>query len=296
VARLRRRQHGHSVALPALTAGFSTAAETEVRMGAGVNQVQYNINAPVSIDGGSGFDKVVVLGTEFADHIVVTATAIYGAGLSVSYANIEVLEIDGLEGDDIFDVLSTPARVNTRIIGGLGSDVITVAGDVTGPVYARDVEGHVRRGQPPGHRPRRRRVRRPGRRRRRRQHRPARSGQRHHQGVRRSTKVSEQAGPGLVRVDSYTVELAYRPTTTVYVTVSAAGASANESKLGGDTILVSTNDADSSAGTATTTWQGPSRSASRSAPSSSSSPRTATALRRSTSSPWTTRWPRATAR
>ena len=43
--------------------------------------VQYNINAPVSIDGGNGIDKVVVLGTEFADHFVVTVAAIYGAGL-----------------------------------------------------------------------------------------------------------------------------------------------------------------------------------------------------------------------
>ena len=31
------------------------------------------MNAPVSIDGGGGFNKVVILGTEFADHIVVTA-------------------------------------------------------------------------------------------------------------------------------------------------------------------------------------------------------------------------------
>src|SRR5262249_38142077 len=97
------------IARPKLTGGFSTAAETDIRTGGGNNQVQYNINAPVSIDGGNGFDKVVVLGTEFADHIVVTEKAIYGAGLAVTYASVEVLEVDALEGDDTIDVLSTAA-------------------------------------------------------------------------------------------------------------------------------------------------------------------------------------------
>src|SRR5205807_2873381 len=128
-----------SVALPALTSGFSTAAETAIRTGAGQNQVQYNINAPVSIDGGSGFDKVVVLGTEFADHIVVTDTTIYGAGLAVTYDNVEVLEVDALEGDDTIDVLSTAPGLLTRVIGGLGSDQVNVAGDVNGDVISRGV-------------------------------------------------------------------------------------------------------------------------------------------------------------
>ncbi|MFN2609691.1 MAG: hypothetical protein ABR507_02275, partial [Actinomycetota bacterium] len=85
------------IAMPKLTSGFSTAAESDIRTGSGQNQVEYNMNAPVSIDGGNGFDKVVILGTEYADHIVVTSKAIYGAGLSVTYTNIEVLEIDALE-------------------------------------------------------------------------------------------------------------------------------------------------------------------------------------------------------
>lgn len=129
------------IARPKLTNGFSTAAETDIRTGAGNNQVQYNINVPVSIDGGNGFDKVVVLGTEFADHIVVTDKAVYGAGLAVSYVNVEVLEIDTLEGDDIIDVLSTAPGIATRVIGGLGSDMFNVAGDVTGDVVSRDIEG-----------------------------------------------------------------------------------------------------------------------------------------------------------
>jgi hypothetical protein len=129
------------IARPKLTAGFSTAAETDIRTGAGNNQVEYNINAPVAVDGGNGFDKLVILGTEFADHIVVTDKGIFGAGLTVTYANIEVLEIDGLEGDDTIDVLSTQPGVATRVIGGLGNDQINIAGDVNGEVVSRDVNG-----------------------------------------------------------------------------------------------------------------------------------------------------------
>src|SRR5207302_7726284 len=129
------------IAKPKLTKGFSTAAETDIRTGAGNNQVEYNINAPVSVDGGPGFDKLVILGTEFADHIVVTAKGIFGAGLTVTYANIEVLEVDALEGDDTIDVLSTQPGMAVRVIGGLGNDVINVAGDVAGDVVSRDING-----------------------------------------------------------------------------------------------------------------------------------------------------------
>ncbi len=129
------------LAMPKLTSGFSTAAQSDIRTGTGNNQVEYNLNAPVSVDGGTGFNKLVILGTEFADHIVVTATAIYGAGLSVSYTNIQVLEIDALEGDDTIDVLSTAPGVETRVLGGLGSDTVNVGSDVVGDVVARDIEG-----------------------------------------------------------------------------------------------------------------------------------------------------------
>jgi hypothetical protein len=129
------------IAKPRLTRGLSTAAETAIRTGAGNNQVEYNINAPVSVDGGSGFNKLVILGTEFADHIVVTDKGIFGAGLTVTYRNIEVLEVDALEGDDTIDVLSTPPGMAVRVIGGAGNNTINVAGDVAGDVVSRDING-----------------------------------------------------------------------------------------------------------------------------------------------------------
>ena len=129
------------VARPIIGLGFSTARPLDIRAGGGEDEVSYNVNAPVSVDGGTGFDKLVVLGTEFADDIVITYKAIYGAGLNVRYTTIEVVEVDGLEGDDEFFVLSTAYGVAYRVIGGLGSDTINVTGDVVEDIVTRELEG-----------------------------------------------------------------------------------------------------------------------------------------------------------
>ncbi|MEH6515891.1 MAG: matrixin family metalloprotease [Halioglobus sp.] len=105
-------------------------AESNVSGGDGSDVIQYAINAPVNIDGGDGFDTLVVLGTPFGDNFVVTATSISGAGLSVSFENLESIELDTLEGNDTVYVLGTTGAAVTTVIGGLGSDNITVMGDV----------------------------------------------------------------------------------------------------------------------------------------------------------------------
>jgi len=129
------------VATPQIGLGFSVAQAPDIRAGGGQDEVRYNVNAPVSVDGGTGFDKMVILGTEFADDIVIRADGIFGAGLNVRYSTIEVVEVDGLEGDDEFFVLSTAVGVSYRVIGGLGSDVINVGGDVTEDIVTRELEG-----------------------------------------------------------------------------------------------------------------------------------------------------------
>jgi len=70
--------------------GFSTAAKPTSARARQPIRSEYNINAPVSIDGGNGFDKVIVLGTEFATH---RRHSGIGAGLAVTYTNVEVLEV-----------------------------------------------------------------------------------------------------------------------------------------------------------------------------------------------------------
>jgi hypothetical protein len=48
----------------AIRKGGSLIGDQRAPGGAGNDFIEYSLNAPVSIDGGSGFDKVLVLGTE----------------------------------------------------------------------------------------------------------------------------------------------------------------------------------------------------------------------------------------
>src|SRR5207247_7019466 len=102
--------------------------------------------APRNIDGGDGFDTVVLLGTEFGDTFVVSDQGTYGAGLYISYVGIEQLEVSGGEGNDTFDVISTSPDMSTVIIGGLGSDTFNVAGRPNRidplTVTSNDLRGH----------------------------------------------------------------------------------------------------------------------------------------------------------
>ena len=126
-----------------LIAGTTLLAtsDTLASGGLGDDHFEYNINAPVAIDGGAGVDTVVVIGTEQADNFVIQKDGVMGAGLNVHYVNVEKVEVDGLEGDDNFYVLSTAPDVVTTIVGGAGNDTINVGGDVTGAIIALSVEG-----------------------------------------------------------------------------------------------------------------------------------------------------------
>ena len=209
---------------------FSTGRPLDIRAGGGEDEVQYNVNAPVSVDGGTGFDKLVILGTEFADDIVITAKGIFGAGLNVRYTTVEVVEVDGLEGDDEFFVQSTAFGVAYRVIGGLGSDTINVTGDVTEDIVTRELEGVQRRDRPPGDAPTDVALRRPAGRRPRLQRRhartPASSSSREDGRLHQRPRGRRFALSGAARLslDRYFVRLATAPNPgeVVYVTVSAA--------------------------------------------------------------------------
>ncbi|MDH3274822.1 MAG: hypothetical protein OEM99_09825, partial [Gammaproteobacteria bacterium] len=126
------------VLLPESGTPVEAQAETEVMGGADDDNIQYAINAPVSVDGGSGFDTVVVLGTPFPDAFVVNETGIFGAGLSVRFENVESAELDALEGNDTIYVLATNENLVTRIIAGQGSDTVNVMGDVVENIVSSD--------------------------------------------------------------------------------------------------------------------------------------------------------------
>ena len=122
---------------------FLVAAGTHIGVtgGSGNDTIEYNINAPVDIEGGTGFNTLVLLGTEANDTFVITSTGIFGGGLNIAYTNIQAITIDGLEGNDTFYVLSTPYDVVTTINGGDGGDTIDVGGDVTGAVISANTKG-----------------------------------------------------------------------------------------------------------------------------------------------------------
>jgi len=105
------------------------SSESAVDSGAGNDTVEYVINAAVNIVGGSGTDTLRIIGTEFGDTFRITENGIFGVGRSITYEGIEILEIDGAEGDDQFFVLSTNNQVTTKLFGGLGSDSFSIGGD-----------------------------------------------------------------------------------------------------------------------------------------------------------------------
>src|SRR5262249_28338624 len=105
----------------------------------------YEVNAPVRIVGGSGFNTVVVIGTEFGDDFVVTDLGVFGAGLYVTYSGIQKLVVDAQEGNDRFFIASTPIGVDVELVGGLGSDPFNVGGTgSTAPitVVSHSLDGH----------------------------------------------------------------------------------------------------------------------------------------------------------
>ncbi|MDT8327813.1 MAG: hypothetical protein RQ750_10580 [Roseovarius sp.] len=69
--------------------GSSLAGKSVLNAGAGDDQIRYNVNAPVDIDGGTGFDRVVAVGTEANDTFLITKDGIFGAGLSVTLSGVE---------------------------------------------------------------------------------------------------------------------------------------------------------------------------------------------------------------
>jgi Ca2+-binding RTX toxin-like protein len=103
---------------------------------------EYNTNAPVSINGGAGFDTVTVIGSEKDDAFIITEDGVFGAGLNLQLDGVEeAIEVDGLEGDDQFFILGTRSNVASIVIGGLGNDTFNVSGDVTAEVVSQELTG-----------------------------------------------------------------------------------------------------------------------------------------------------------
>ena len=119
---------------------FSLADETEDRVreanatnrttviagDLGDDFVQYDKNAAVNIDGGSGFNTLVIIGTPRPDTFVIEGLAVYGAGRYTTAINIQRFVVATQEGDDTIYLLSASPYCSTAIMGGKGSDNIFI--------------------------------------------------------------------------------------------------------------------------------------------------------------------------
>ncbi|WP_207493738.1 calcium-binding protein [Yoonia litorea] len=106
----------------------SNAPFTNINGGQGADFIEYNVNAPVVIDGGDGFDILTVIGGEFGDDYVITDGGVFGAGLYISYTGLEKIVVDALQGNDTFFIQGTSEGVALDIVGGTGSDTFNVGG------------------------------------------------------------------------------------------------------------------------------------------------------------------------
>ena len=81
------------------------------------------LDAPVTIDGGTGHSSLYAVGTQATELFALSSTRVEGAGMSVGYTRIVRAELNGDGGGDTFVVLSTAAGTVTQIDGasdGLG--------------------------------------------------------------------------------------------------------------------------------------------------------------------------------
>ena len=101
---------------------------TDVSGGAGADLIQYAVNAPVNIDGGDGFDTVIVIGTEFNDDFVITENGVFGAGLNILVRAHRDRWRWTAPRATTASSSAAPCRTCTKITGGLGSDTFFTNG------------------------------------------------------------------------------------------------------------------------------------------------------------------------
>jgi hypothetical protein len=103
--------------------------------GSGNNRYEYLQNAPVMINGGSGSNTLIIVGTPLDDKFIITRTYVAGAGRIVNFRNIQTIQINGEAGNDEFWVLSTDPGVRVIIDGGSGDDTVYLGGAPPPLVY-----------------------------------------------------------------------------------------------------------------------------------------------------------------
>jgi hypothetical protein len=97
-----------------------TGGDATVDGGGDADVIAYLQNAPVHINGGDGFDTIIVNGSKLDDIFIITGTTVEVVGSrKIDYVEIESVEVNGRRGMDTFTVDTT--------IDGIGNPLATSA-------------------------------------------------------------------------------------------------------------------------------------------------------------------------
>lgn len=77
----------------------------------------------ITIDGGPGSDRLVVIGTDANDSFILAGANLSFDGIGIGHSNLESFEIDGGAGDDSLTI-SQPSALNPLFNGGSGYDTL----------------------------------------------------------------------------------------------------------------------------------------------------------------------------
>ena len=94
--------------------------ETEPEYSCGDNSIaveppadpDYLVNSLVDIDGGTGNDRLTIVGTEFGDKYVVQDGKIFGGGLTIKFTNIQRLDVGKSRLSGISCSFQRPVRLS----------------------------------------------------------------------------------------------------------------------------------------------------------------------------------------
>lgn len=93
-------------------------------------------------NGGTGSNRLTVIGSERNDRYIVKDGLVYGGGLFIEYTNIVHFEVVGDAGDDEFVVLSTNPSMFISLYGGSGSDTFDITPGTVDSVFSKNLRGH----------------------------------------------------------------------------------------------------------------------------------------------------------
>ena len=113
-----------------------TPGQTILRGGSGSETYNYSMNPTATSTltivetPGSGVDTLNATGTSGNDVFAISPTQVVLGANTVSTSGLEAVSVSGVGGDDVFNLTTTGASATTaiRILGGLGSDSLSVAG------------------------------------------------------------------------------------------------------------------------------------------------------------------------